>query len=117
MTARATLKMTETELTRRHSVRTVTHINNWWVGGWGSILNCTYGIGCAEHKSQAERLAGAAHALHDNASVLRCAECVEKLSEKRKEKSLIDFHTFSKNADPESFRDDVLSSHDNELTS
>ena len=27
MTARATLKMTETELTRRHSVRTVTHIN------------------------------------------------------------------------------------------
>ena len=27
MTARATLKMTETGLTRRHSVRTVTHIN------------------------------------------------------------------------------------------
>ena len=27
MTARPTLKMTETELTRRHSVRTVTHIN------------------------------------------------------------------------------------------
>ena len=27
MTARATLKMTETELTRKHSVRTVTHFN------------------------------------------------------------------------------------------
>ena len=27
MTARATLEMTETELTRRHCVRTVTHIN------------------------------------------------------------------------------------------
>ena len=46
MTTRATLKMTETELTRRHSVRTVSHINmvglgvgwqGWvvgWLGGW-----------------------------------------------------------------------------------
>ena len=33
MTARATLRMTETELTRRHSVRTVTHINMVWCGG------------------------------------------------------------------------------------
>ena len=32
MTAPATLKMTETELTRRHSVRTVTHINMVWCG-------------------------------------------------------------------------------------
>ena len=32
MTSRATLKMTETELTRRHSVRTVTHINRDVVG-------------------------------------------------------------------------------------
>ena len=37
MTARATLKMTETELTRRHSVRTVTHINK-----------CQRGVGPAD---------------------------------------------------------------------
>ena len=34
MTARATLKMIETELTRRHIVRTVTHINR---GRWGGL--------------------------------------------------------------------------------
>ena len=35
MTPRAPLKMTGTELTRRHSVGKVTHINRWErVGGW-----------------------------------------------------------------------------------
>ena len=33
MTTRATLKMTETELTRRDSVRTVTHQQGGWVSG------------------------------------------------------------------------------------
>ena len=36
-TARATLKMTETELTRRHSVRTVAHMNMVWCGVCGVV--------------------------------------------------------------------------------
>ena len=41
MIARAKFKMTETELTRRHSVRTVTHINMVWCG----LVWCVWGGG------------------------------------------------------------------------
>ena len=51
MTAGATLKMTETELTSRHSVRTVTHINMvwWWCGlVWCGVVWCGGGGGGAD---------------------------------------------------------------------
>ena len=50
-------------------------------------------IGCAEHKCQVENLAGAAHALSDNAGVIRCAGCVQKSPVDQKGKSLLDTTT------------------------
>ena len=50
---------------------------------------------CGKH-SHVGILAGAAHALNDDARVSRCAECVEKSLVDQKEKSLLDFHMFIK---------------------
>ena len=55
-------------------------------------------------------LAGAAHALNDNACVLRCAGCVHKSQWDQKGKSLLDFYTFCTNTNRESSCDVVLCS-------
>ena len=68
-----TLKMTDTELTRRHSVRTVTHINRgWWrvgksVGGRVSVVGKRSGlIPCMEF-STGDHSAHSGFASHSSA--------------------------------------------------
>ena len=68
---------------------------------------------------QVGSLAGAVHALNDNAGVIRCAGCVQKSLVDQMEKSLLDFYTFNKKADRECSCHVVLSStrqHDDQLT-
>ena len=74
---------------------------------------------CAAHRCQVGSLAGAAHALNDNAGVLRCTGCVQKSPVDYKGKNWLDFYTFSKNTDRECSCHVVLSStrqHDDQLT-
>ena len=64
-------------------------------------------------------MAGAAHALNDDAGVLKCAECVEKSPVDQKGKSLLDFHMFIAKTVRASICDVVLSStrqHDDQLS-
>ena len=68
-------------------------------------------IVCAAHRCQVGSVAGAAHALNDNAWCPRCAGCVQKSPVDHKGKNLLDFYTFSKNTDRECSCHVVLSSN------